>query len=1032
VVCTDRVDAANALRKLDRARAVADTASAKPRSVSFLFTGQGAQYPGMARGLYESEPTYRAALDECCEVLAGLAGDDLGHLRELILGSVEGAAKELELTQHTQPALFAVEWALAKLWAEWGVEPAAMLGHSIGEYTAACLAGVFSLEDALKLVAARGRLIGGLPAGGTMLAVHLEEAELVPQLPDGVSLATVNAPGVCVAAGPEGAVAELEAQLAAQDVSTGRLHTSHAFHSSLMDPILDEFRAVLAGVTLNAPERRVVSCTTGTWLTDEEATDPEYWVRHLRNAVRFADGVRTLAEDGGCLLEVGPGETLSSLARLGVPQATVVSSTRHPSAERDDVEVLLLALGRLWCAGVEVDWDGFYAREQRRRVPLPTYPWEHQRYWVERVAPSAVRRPTGRVSDPADWFYVPSWRRAPLPVRKEERAEGERDAWLLFADGSGLARAVAARLERTGAAVCLVQPGSGFGRAADGSFEVDPTSPDDHRRLLDALAADGFPRHVVHLLGVDPVDRTSAVELQRAHEHGFLALLALGQALGDRELPHAVEVVVVTAGMQDVTGAELECPERASVLGTCKAIAAEVTGVACRSVDVRLGADEIETVADRLAREVRAGAGERVVAWRGSQRWIAHYERLRLEDPDAGAIRLREGGAYLVTGGLGGIGLALAEELARTVRARLVLTGRSGLPDRDTWDARLAELGDDHPTSRRIRAVRGLEELGAEVLVCAADAADEDSMRAAVDAAGARFGGLNGLIHSAGLPGAGLLSLKTREQAEQVLEPKVKGTQVLERLLGDTDLDFVLLCSSLATAVTSVGQVDYFAANAYLDAWAHHRRSERTGRRTRVVSVNWDAWSEVGMAVDTAVPEPLQAGREEALKMGLSNVEGRDAFLRILASDQPQVLVSTRDLETRILEHEEELAVADESVAAPEGEAAGVHMRPSLSTDYVAPETETQVKVAAIWADLLGIDKVGSEDDFFELGGNSLLMMQLSVRLRAEFGVVLPIKSLFDTTNVAALADRVDSVLVVADGEGPDGAADGETEEFAL
>ena len=1037
VLCEDRVDAADALRRIDRRRAVSGAASDVPARVAFLFTGQGAQYPGMLRGLHESEPTLRAELDRCCEALCEHVGRDL---RELILPSAGGEARagqELALTQYTQPALFAVEWALAALWREWGVEPDAMIGHSIGEYTAAALAGVFSFEDALKLVAARGRLIGALPGGGAMMAVHLDEAELAPLLREGLSIAAINAPGLCVVSGPDERIAELEQALGAKEISTRRLHTSHAFHSSLMDPILDEFRDVVRGVALSAPQRRVVSCASGTWLTDAEATDPEYWVRHVRGAVRFADGVRALAEEERVLLEVGPGETLGSLARLTAPEARVVSSTRHPKDDRGDLDVLLLALGELWTSGVSVDWPAFRARETRRRVPLPTYPWEHQRYWVEAVKPDErAPRATGRRPDPADWFYVPSWRRAPLSVGSA--AEG--GSWLLFADGSGLARAVAARLERTGAEVRAVHPAGAFARRGDGSFELDPTRAGDHRRLLEALEkGGGLPGRIVHLFGVDPLDRTSSPELERAHERGFLALMSLGQALAERELDREVRIDVVTAGMQDVIGGELECPERATVLGVCKAIAAEVTGVSCRSVDVLLGGDELEAVADRLTRELRAATDERAVAWRGPHRWIAGYEPVRLEDPDAGALRLREGGAYLVTGGLGGIGLALAEQLARSVRARLVLTGRSGLPPRESWDD---ARGEDTALARRIEAVRGLEALGAEVLVCAADAADEDAMRAALDAAGARFGALNGVIHAAGLPGAGLLSLKTREEAERVLAPKVRGTQVLERLLGDADLDFVLLCSSLATAVTSVGQVDYFAANAYLDAWAHHRRPERmgrTGRRTRVVSVDWDAWREVGMAVDTAVPEAMRAGRDEALRLGLTSDEGRGAFLRILAADQPQVLVSTRALSERIEEHERELAIADETVEA-EGQPAraDAHPRPSLSTDYVEPETETQRSVAAIWADLLGIDRVGARDGFFELGGNSLLMMQLSVRLRSRFGVSLPIQSLFDTPDVCSLSERIDAILVVSE---PSAASDqgrekvgeaGETEEFRL
>ena len=1029
VLATDRVDAANALRKLDQRQSFTGTASDKPLRVAYLFTGQGAQHPNMLRGLYESERIFKNELDRCCDQLAGHMGRDLREQLFPAAGAEAAAAEQLARTENTQPALFAVEWALAQLWTHWGVTPAAMLGHSIGEYVAACVAGVFSLEDALSLVAARGRAIGALPAGGAMLAVHLDEGQLTARLGagDGVEIAAINAAELCVVSGPQDAVAALEAELSAGGVSTRRLRTSHAFHSALMDPCLDEFREAVRAVQLSAPRQKLVSCTSGTWLTAEQATDPEYWVRHLRQPVRFADGLATLDTGDRALLEVGPGETLASLAKLGGVRGPVVASARHPKDERDDREVLLMALGRLWVHGVDVDWGALHGDEVRRKVPLPTYPWEHQRYWIDPPkADGRAQRKTQREADPADWFYTPSWRRCPLAVgagASPTSAKRLAGRWWLFpdrpTDGSeGRAAELREALEQSGAEVTVVEA-----------------------RTVAALRAEldrgGVPDRIVDLRGLDPQGERTPQRLEQAQVVGFESLMALGQALAERDLDREVRIDVLTTGMQDVTGGELRDPEKATVLGVCKAICAELTGVRCRSVDL-----EETTPTDTLVSELVGSGHERTVAWRGPHRWAFEYAPVRLEDRAAGAGRLAGDGCYLVTGGLGGIGLALAELLAREARAKLVLTGRAGLPDRSAWDAWLAEHGADDSTSRRIRAVRSLEELGSEVLVCAADAADEAAMAAAVAAARERFGTVRGVIHSAGLPGAGLLSLKTREEAAAVLAPKVRGTQVLERLLADEPLDFFVLCSSLATAVTAVGQVDYFAANAYLDAWAHAERARRPERAT--VSINWDAWNQAGMAVDTAVPEAMRAGREEALKLGLTNEEGRDALLRILSGDLAQVLVSTRDLSTRILEHEEELAIADET-SGPESDGTGVqasgsgsegYARPALSVDFRAPTTPTEEQVVAVWGDLLGIAGVGIDDPFFELGGNSLLMMQLSVRLKSLFGVSMPIKALFDTPTVRSLAERIDSIRALSDGppetNGPDGSDGSETEEFAL
>jgi amino acid adenylation domain-containing protein len=351
-------------------RAETGHAEPGPRSVAFLFSGQGSQYPGMGRGLYEEEPVFRHWIDRASEVL----GMDL-----------PGAA-DLLRTEIAQPALFAFEYALAQQWMAWGVMPAALLGHSIGEYVAACLASVFPFEDALRLVALRGKLMQEMPPGA-MLAVALPEEELA--LPAGLSIAAINEPGRTVVAGPVEAIEELERQL--DGLGCRRLHTSHAFHSPMMEPVRERFAEEVAKVRPAAPRLPFISNVTGTWITDEQATDPAYWSLHLRAPVRFADGVAELLRaEGRVLLEVGPGNALATLARRQTER--VVASTRHPRETAEDGEVLLSALGRLWLQGVPIDWPRLYPGERRLRVPLPTYPFERQRYWIEGDSPRPVRR----------------------------------------------------------------------------------------------------------------------------------------------------------------------------------------------------------------------------------------------------------------------------------------------------------------------------------------------------------------------------------------------------------------------------------------------------------------------------------------------------------------------------------------------------------------------------------------------------------------------------------------------------------------
>jgi len=399
LVCRNVAEAATAMEKREIKRVFTSTINQEQPPIAFMFPGQGSQYANMGRELYETEKTFAEQVDLCSALLQPHLGVELVALLYPRAASVKEVTQQLNETQFTQPALFVIEYALARLWMHWGLRPQAMIGHSIGEYVAACLSGVFSLEDALALVAARGRMMQHLPAG-LMLAVQLSEKEVRALLGKKLSLAAVNSPKLCVVSGPAVQIEELQIQLEAKGVVCQRLRTSKAFHSAMMEPILEPFLAYLKKTKLSPPQIPFVSNLTGNWITPAEAIDRGYWARHLRHTVRFADGLhKLLQEPSRVLLEVGPGRTLSSMLRdfaEKTPEHLALSSLRHPREHRSDAEVLWNSVGKLWLAGIRIDWQNFHPAGYRRRLPLPTYPFERKRFWIDRADQ------TNQIASPAE------------------------------------------------------------------------------------------------------------------------------------------------------------------------------------------------------------------------------------------------------------------------------------------------------------------------------------------------------------------------------------------------------------------------------------------------------------------------------------------------------------------------------------------------------------------------------------------------------------------------------------------------------
>jgi amino acid adenylation domain-containing protein len=873
-------------------------------AIIFMFPGQGAQYVDMALELYQTEPIFQEEMDRCFEILKPTMADDIkGILYPLYRSNRSYSShnthqSHINQTKIAQPLIFMIEYALAKLLMNRGIKPYAMIGHSIGEYVAACLSGVFTLEDALEIVAARGQLMQQMPEG-SMLSVPLAEQELTPLLSSHaeLSLAAVNSKSHCVVSGPHDAIDTFARQLKEKGHESRSLHTSHAFHSKMMDPMIKDFEDRVAELSLKEKaDIPYISNVTGTWANIEEAASSRYWAKHIRNTVRFGDGVTGLLKNESAIfVEVGPGRSLSTFIRRHEnkkPGQKVIDLIRHPKEEVSDIYYLLNKIGLLWIYGKAVDWTGFYGEKKPRRISLPTYPFKGQRYQlgdgllkIDKNQVAAVyKRQTpqgpqthknGEKSGMAQWFYVPLWKPSPMVNQLEQQEQG--GAYLVLANEEKLVSQLVKRLRQSTREVTVVKIGAEFTRLDDNEFSINPRRENDYHTLfMELKSTNKTPHRIIHCWHVTGNENKNGREvydlskLQRDQDLGFYSLLYLTRAMGKQNISNddrtngKVEIIVLTNRMQAVTGEEVLEPQKALICGAVQVIPVEYPNVSCRSIDIDYPLAAPENVSRRQDQpeslehllkiieteiENSSDTPDLYAAYRNNQRWVQTYEPTPLEMNEPEPLILKEKGVYLVTGGLGGIGLVLAGYLAKNFKARLVLTSRSPFPHRDRWDQWLRTRDTTDGTADKIRKIRELEASGAEVLILCADVADMEQMQTAAGQAVEQFGKINGIIHAAGLPDGGVIPNRTREMSETVLSPKVKGTLVLDRLFcgrNGNRLDFLVLCSSISSVLSPLGQVAYCAANAFLDTFAFYNAARNN---TYTVSINWDSWQEVGMAV---------------------------------------------------------------------------------------------------------------------------------------------------------------------------------------
>ncbi|WP_299315981.1 type I polyketide synthase [uncultured Aquimarina sp.] len=971
IVCRDKNDALNQLKN-----EVLESISTPKRNIVLMFSGQGSQYFGMAKDVYHQEPYFKSIMDKGFQVLSDKTGKDFTE----VLGYTykKGTDKDLiNNTYYAQPIIFLIEYAFASLLMKWGIHPTNMIGHSLGEYAAACIAEVFSMEDGLDILIKRSSLMSKVEKGD-MLAIGESIDAIKKMITPGVSIAAINTESSCVVSGNKKSVNKFSEVLLSLEIPFTKLKTSHAFHSNMMDAILEEYRKELKQISLSTPKLPFISNVTGKPITNEEATSPDYWVKHLREPVSFSEGISyLLGNKNSSFIEVGPGKTLTTFCKQNKnfgEKNMSIGLLRHPKEEKNDNQTLHEGIGVLWSNGVDIDWKEYYADETRNKVSIPTYCFNNYSFPLK-VNPFEQLTQNGilnNIKKPvSEWFYTSNWKKS--FISSKEELKDDLQNYLIFSGNNKLVQGVKNKLLKEDKNVIEVRKGELFEQHDTSSYSMHPEK--DFTKLFEKLALENIEvNNIIFNWDFEGEDQKEILS-------AFSVILNLCKEL-IRYRPDAKKKITFLSNFnQRVLGNEKINIASNTIKTIISVCGQENLNIFCCSIDTDQNTED-SILISKIEDELKFNYDAINIAYRNETRWVEFYDNIPIHSSGIDS-QIKSNKTYLVTGGLGEVGSILVDHLLDNYDSKIIIIGRSEIPSKELWTDYLKDKGTEASVTSKIEKLKKLKDKGKEVFYYQVDVADSEKLATKIKTIESEQGAISGIIHA-----AGNVDNKTFKSIENIdietvrkqFDPKIKGTMNLHSIFKDRDLDFVWITSSLSAILGGLTYGAYATANRFMDVFIDNKREELK---------NWFCLNLAGIGVGAIQQKDLVDVFEKTFSLGsIQNL--------IVSLKDPNLVVKKRD---EVINNKES-DNSDELIDRPESYA-----------DYEPPISEVEKQLCNELQSFFGYKKIGLNDNFFELGGDSLKAMTLIKRIHALYGIEINLKDFFKKPKIKDLSNEIELAL---------------------